>query len=45
MTQINTILWLIATFLLVVCGLYYSFKLRFPQFHFSHVIPPNFTVR
>lgn len=38
MEQINTILWLIATFLLVFCGLYYSIKLSFPQFHLKKMI-------
>ena len=35
MAQINTVLWGIATFLLISCGLYYSFKLNFVQFHFK----------
>lgn len=35
MAQINTICWSIATFLLISCGLYYTFRLRFTQFDFK----------
>ncbi len=38
MAQLNTVLWSIATFLLIVCGLFYTFKLRFPQFRFKKII-------
>ena len=33
MSFINSFFWIIATTLLIVCGLYYSFKLGFPQFN------------
>ncbi len=33
MSFINSFFWIIATILLIVCGLYYSFKLGFPQFN------------
>lgn len=35
MTQINAICWIIATFLLISCGLFYTFKLNFVQFKFK----------
>lgn len=35
MTQINDILWIIATFLLISCGIYYTIKLKFTQFNFK----------
>lgn len=35
MAQINTVLWGIATIMLISCGLYYTFKLRFTQFNFK----------
>lgn len=38
MTQINAVLWGIATFLLVSCGLYYTYKLNFVQFHFRKIV-------
>ena len=38
MTQINTILWGVATVLLISCGLYYTYKLNFVQFHFRKII-------
>ena len=38
MTQINSILWGIATFLLISCGLYYTFRLKFVQFHFKKIL-------
>lgn len=38
MAQINTIFWGIATFLLISCGLYYTFKLKFVQFNFKKII-------
>lgn len=38
MTQINTICWLIATFLLISCGLYFTFKLHFPQFKLKKML-------
>jgi len=34
MSQINSIIWCIATLLLVSCGVYYSIKLNFTQFNF-----------
>lgn len=37
MTQLSTILWGIATFLLISCGLYYTLRLNFPQFHFKKI--------
>lgn len=37
MVQINAILWYIATFFLICCGLYYSFKLKFVQFRFKDI--------
>lgn len=38
MTQINTVFWGIATFFLIICGLYYTFKLHFVQFNFKEMI-------
>ena len=38
MAQINDILWVIATVLLISCGLYYTFKLHFTQFNFKKMI-------
>ena len=35
MAQINNALWIIATFLLISCGLYFTFKLNFTQFDFK----------
>lgn len=35
MTQINAVLWAVATVFLVSCGLYYTFRLHFVQFHFK----------
>ena len=35
MAKINSIVWGIATILLTACGLYYTFKLKFPQFKFK----------
>lgn len=38
MAQINNILWMISTILLISCGLYYTFKLNFTQFNFKKMI-------
>ena len=38
MSQINDILWIIATFLLISCGLYYTYKLHFTQFNFKKML-------
>ena len=38
MTQINTFFWIIATVLLISCGLYYTFSLKFVQFNFKKII-------
>ena len=38
MAQINSVLWGIATVFLISCGLYYTFKLNFVQFHFKKII-------
>lgn len=35
MSLINNILWMIATFMLISCGLYFTFKLKFTQFDFK----------
>ena len=37
MAFINSILWSIATVLLISCGLYYTFKLHFVQFNFKRM--------
>lgn len=37
MSQINTFFWGFATVLLISCGLYYTFKLRFVQFNFKKI--------
>lgn len=37
MSQINAVFWGIATVLLVSCGLYYTFKLKFVQFNFKKI--------
>ena len=38
MSLINTFFWGIATVLLISCGLYYTFKLKFVQFNFKKII-------
>ena len=38
MSQINTIIWGIATIFLICCGLYYTFSLRFVQLNFKKII-------
>ena len=38
MSQINTVIWGVATILLIVCGLYYTFKLKFVQLNFKEII-------
>ena len=38
MSQINTFFWAFATVLLVSCGLYYTFKLKFVQFNFKKIL-------
>ena len=38
MSQINTFFWGIATLLLIICGLYYTFKLNFVQFRFKKML-------
>ena len=38
MAQINNILWMLATLLLIRCGLYFTFKLNFTQFDFKRMI-------
>lgn len=37
MDKLNTILWAVATVLLIFCGLYYTFKLGFIQFDFKRM--------
>jgi len=37
MSQINEVVWEIATVFLIVCGLYYTFKLNFIQFQFKKI--------
>lgn len=37
MDKFNSLSWSVATVLLIGCGLYYSFKLHFPQFHFKQM--------
>jgi AGCS family alanine or glycine:cation symporter len=38
MSQINTIVWGIATIFLIVCGLYFTFKLKFVQLNLKEII-------
>ena len=38
MSLINSICWTIATFLLISCGLFYTFKLKFVQFDFKKMM-------
>ncbi len=38
MTQINSFIWAFATVVLISCGLYYTFKLKFVQFNFKKII-------
>ncbi len=38
MTQINNISWMLATFMLVCCGIYFTFKLNFTQFNFKRML-------
>lgn len=37
MSQINTVVWEIATIFLIICGLYYTFKLKFIQFNLKNI--------
>ena len=37
MSQINTIVWGIATIFLIICGIYYTVKLKFIQFNFKEI--------
>ena len=37
MSQINTIVWGIATVFLIICGLFYTYKLKFIQFDFKKI--------
>ena len=37
MSQINTIVWGIATVFLIICGLFYTYKLNFIQFNFKKI--------
>ena len=37
MSQINTIVWGVATIFLIVCGIYYTFKLKFVQLNFKEI--------
>ena len=37
MSQINTIIWGVATLFLLICGIYYTFKLKFIQFNFKEM--------
>ena len=38
MQQLNTAVWGVATVCLIVCGLYYTFKLKFVQFNFKEIL-------
>ena len=38
MSQVNAVVWEIATVFLIICGLYYTFKLKFIQFNFKEII-------
>ena len=38
MAQINTLVWGIATIILVISGVYYTFKLKFVQFNFKEIL-------
>ena len=38
MSQVNTIVWGVATIFLIICGLYFTFKLKFVQFNFKEII-------
>lgn len=38
MQEFNTAVWGIATIFLVICGLYYTFKLKFVQFNFKEIL-------
>ncbi len=38
MAYLNTAVWGLATFYLIVCGLYYTYKLKFVQFNFKEII-------
>lgn len=38
MSSLNTAIWGIATLFLIVCGLYYTFKLKFVQLNFKEII-------
>ncbi len=38
MQALNTAVWGVATVVLIICGLYYTFKLNFVQFRFKEII-------
>ena len=38
MQALNTAVWGVATIVLIICGLYYTFKLNFVQFRFKEII-------
>lgn len=37
MQELNTAVWGVATLFLIICGLYYTFKLKFVQFNFKEI--------
>ena len=38
MDKISYYIWIVATFLLISCGLFYTIKLKFPQFRFKKML-------
>lgn len=38
MQELNTAVWAVATVFLIICGLYFTYKLKFVQFNFKKII-------
>ena len=38
MQEVNTLVWLAATFILIITGIYYTFRLKFVQFRFKDIL-------
>lgn len=45
MSHINQLMWGVATMLLVGCGIYYAYKLRFIQFNFKEIFKSVFETK
>ena len=38
MEKISYYIWILATIMLISCGLFYTIRLKFPQFRFKKII-------